>query len=92
MQEKADRVFVSPRSQQFGERQQVIVVHPDRVFRSDQRRQGFGEMSVHPEIAVKIDRSEFGQIDPVVEDRPQHPVGEPVVIFLKVGRRQVQST
>src|SRR5262249_6409257 len=31
----------------------------------------------------------FGEIDPIMQDRPQHPVGEAVVIFLVVGRRQV---
>ena len=52
-------------------------------------RQRVGEAGVDPQVAAEIDRGELGEIDPVVQDRPQHPVGEAVVIFLVVGRRQI---
>ena len=54
------------------------------------RRQGFREKRVNAQIAGKFDRSEFRQIDAVVQDRPQHAVGKAVVIFLKIGRRQIE--
>ena len=47
-------------------------------------------MGIDAQIAVEIDRVEFGQIDAVVEDRPQHAIGEAVVIFLEIGLREIE--
>ena len=46
-------------------------------------------MLVHAEIAGEIAAGEFRQVDPIVQNRPQHPIGEAVVVFLVVLLRQV---
>ena len=48
-----------------------------------------GEMPVHPEIAGQVAAGELGQVDPVMQDRPQHAIGEAVVIFLVVLLGQI---
>ena len=44
---------------------------------------------VHAEIAGEIAAGEFRQVDPIVQNRPQHPIGKTVVVFLVVLLRQV---
>ena len=41
--------------------------------------QPVGEHLVDPQIAGHVAAGEFRQIEPVMQDRPQHPVGEAVV-------------
>ena len=41
-------------------------------------------MFVDAEIAAEIAAREFRKIEPVMQDRPQHAVGEAVVVFLVV--------
>ena len=48
-----------------------------------------GEMIVDPQVTGQIAAGEFREVEPVMQDRPQHPVGEAVVIFLVVGARQI---
>ena len=48
-------------------------------------------MPVDPHVAAGVRARVFLQVDPVVKDRPQHAVGEAVVIFLKVVRRQIDQ-
>ena len=65
-------------------------MHPDHVVGLDERRQRVGEQRVDPQISGELDRGEFGQIDPIVQDRPQHAVGEAVVIILEIDVRQIE--
>ena len=67
----------------------MVVVHPDDVVRLQDLGQLVGEVPVDAEIAGEVAAVELGEIDPVVQDRPQHPVGEAVVIFLVVLLGQV---
>src|SRR5215831_20065457 len=46
-------------------------------------------MRVDTAIAAEIAARKLRQIEPVVQDRPQHAIGEAVVIFLIVGLDQV---
>ena len=48
-----------------------------------------GEQAVDPQVSGQIGPAEFGKVDPVVQNGPEHPVGEAVVIFLVVGILQV---
>ena len=41
-------------------------------------------MLVHPEITCEVASIELGQIDAIMQHRPQHPVGEAIIIFLIV--------
>jgi hypothetical protein len=44
---------------------------------------------VHPHVAGEVEAGEFRQIETVMQDRPKHPVGEAVVIFLVVGTAEI---
>ena len=89
MQEKADAVAVTAVAQHFCKRNEMIVVHPDDVVGLQQIVQLVGEMRVDAPVAAEIAARKFREIEPVVQDRPQHLIGEAVVIFLVVGVDEV---
>ena len=53
--------------------------------------QAFGEKFVDAEIAAEIAAREFGKVEPVMQNRPQHAVGEAVVEFLVVVLAQIDG-
>ncbi len=71
------------------ERKQVIVVDPDEVFFLDQWQHRVGEARVDPLVALTEIAVVFGQIDAVVEQRPERAVGVAVVVFLDILRFEV---
>jgi hypothetical protein len=89
VQEEADAVGDAQPPQLPRHRDQVIVVHPDDVVRLDQRQQGLGEPLVDPVVALAERAVIGGQVDAIVEQRPQGLVGVAVVIFLVVALLQV---
>ena len=89
VQEKTDLVLVAALAQRLGEGQEMIIVHPDHVVRQQHLLQFIGEMIVDAQIAGQIAAREFREIEPVMQDRPQHAVGEAVVIFVVILLRQV---
>ena len=91
VEEEADRVDAAARPEFAGERHQMIVVHPDDVVVLDDRVELIGEQAVDAHVAALVGARIFLQVDPVVQDRPQHPVGEAVVIFLVVGLGEVDD-
>ena len=68
---------------------EVVVVDPDDVVGPQDLGELGGKVLVHAEIAGEVAAGEFGQVDAIVQDRPQHPIGEAVVVFLVVLLRQV---
>src|SRR5262249_49851307 len=62
----------------------VVVIDPDDVVGLHDLRQLFGEVPVDTEIAGEVAAAELGQVDTVVQHRPQNTVGKAVVIFLVV--------
>ena len=48
-----------------------------------------GKILVDADISAKVAAGEFGEIKPVVQDRPQHAIGKAVVEFLIVGFAQI---
>ena len=50
-----------------------------------------GEEFVDAKIAAEIAAREFGKVEPVMQDRPQHAVGEAVVEFLVVFLAQIDG-
>ena len=84
VQEVADPVLVAARAQRLGERDQVIVVHPDEIVGAQHLVELVGEMLVDAHVAGEIAARELGLIEAIVQDRPEHPVGEAVVVFLVV--------
>src|SRR3989304_1230649 len=84
MQKKTNLVAVATITQRLGERNEMIVMYPDNVVGLQDFIQLGGKMGVNPYVAAQIAEREFRQVEPVVQDRPEHPVGEAVVVFLKV--------
>src|SRR5690606_30723491 len=71
------------------QREEMIVVHPDDVVWPQNLVQFIGEMLVDAQIAAEVTAREFRKIEPVMQDRPQHAVGEAVVIFVVIFLRQI---
>ena len=57
----------------------MIVVHPNDVIGLKKRFEVTGEILVYSEVAAKIASRQFGEIEPIMQDRPQHTIGEAVV-------------
>ncbi len=88
VKEEADRIVEAPRPQLARQGDQVIVVDPDHVVGLEQLRQMVREERVDPQVAREVRSAELGEVDAVVEDRPEHTVGETGVVFLVVRGRQ----
>jgi hypothetical protein len=84
MQEEADPVLHPQLAQLTGQRDQVIVVHPDQVVLADQRAKRLGEPLVHPLIALAVGAVVGGQVGAIVQQRPERLVGVAVVIFVEI--------
>ena len=91
MDEEADLVVVAALAQRLGERHQMIVMHPDDIVGLQQLLEFVGEEFVDAEITAEIAAREFGEVKPVMQDRPQHAVGEAVVEFLVVVLAQIDG-
>ncbi len=89
VKKEADLVFMSTRAQLLRQRHQVIIVHPNDIVRLEDARYVIGEDPVDALIAAEIAVRIFGEIDAIVQDRPEDPIGKAVVIFLIVGVREV---
>ena len=89
VQEEADAIGMAAPPQRGGDRDQVVVVNPDQIVLVDHLFQFGGEVLVDAEIAAQIAAREFREIKPVMQDRPQHAIGEAVVIFLIVVVREI---
>jgi hypothetical protein len=63
----------------------MIIVHPDHVVGLQQGLQPVGEHLVDAQIAGHVAAGELHQIEPIVEDRPQHAIGKAVVEFLEIA-------
>ena len=84
MEEEADPVLEAALAQLLAERDQMVIVDPDQIVRLDQRRDRLGEALVDPLVAAAEAAVIFGEVDPIVEERPQGAVGIAVIIFVDV--------
>ena len=89
MIKEADLVGKAQLAQELGHRDEVIVLDPDDVGRLQQARKTPGELLVDAEIGIDVAAREIGEIEPVVAHRPEHAIGEPVIIFVDVAAREV---
>ena len=89
MEEEADLVLVAAIAQRLGERQQMIVVHPDDVVGPQDVVELVGEIFVDPDVAGQIAAQIFGKVESVVQQRPERPIGEAVVVLLVVGAGEI---
>ena len=80
---------MAARAQFARESHQVIIVHPDDVVLVQQRAQVIRIEVVHADVAARVSAGVLLQVNAVVENRPEHAIGEPVAIFLNVVVRQV---
>src|SRR5262249_20707653 len=44
---------------------------------------------VDPEISGEVTSRKLGEVEPIMQNRPQHPIGEPVIVFLIVMLSQI---
>ena len=81
---KPIRILHTVLAQLLAERDQMVIVDPDQIVGLDQRRDRLGEALVDPLVAGAEAAVIFGEVDPVVEERPQGAVGIAVIIFVDV--------
>src|ERR1700688_1882026 len=91
MDEEADFVLVAAITQRLGKRDEMIVMHPHHVVGLEKLLQIAGEKFIHPIITAEIAAREFGEIEPVMQYRPQHAIGKAVVEFLVIVLAQTDS-
>jgi hypothetical protein len=84
MQEKSDPVGDPEFAQLRAQRDEVIVVHPDDVVRTQQRKQRFGEIGVDALVASERGPAELDQAKPVMAERPERAVGVADIIRVVV--------
>ena len=89
MQEESQPDPLRPLPQQAAERDQVVVVHPDQVARTQQGGQSVGELLVHRHVGFEILPAELGQAGPPVQQRPQRAVGEPLIVATEQRGRDI---
>ena len=91
MEEEADPVLEPPLTQIAAQRDQVIVVDPDQIVGFDQRLDRLREAIINTSIAGVEIALKLGQVDAIVEERPQRPVGVTVIIFVDILLFQVDG-
>jgi hypothetical protein len=89
VQEESDPVGMAAPPQGIRDRDQVIVVDPDKIVILDDFLQFGRKVIVDPEISAEVSPRKLGEVQPIMQDRPQHPVGEPIIVFLIVMFSQV---
>ena len=95
MQEEADTVLDAERAQSFGERDQMIIMHPDEIVRLQQFGERLGVSPVDGKVAGEILAVEFEQSRLEMQQRPEHRIGEadiklPVVVLRKIDCRKIE--
>ena len=82
MQEKSDSVAMAAVAKHLGERNEMIIVRPDNIIGTQPIDDLIGKMHVDASIAAQIAKGKFCKVEAVMEDRPQHPAGEAVVVTM----------
>ena len=80
---------MAARAQFTRESHQVVIVHPDDVVLVHQRAQVVRIQLIYAHVPARLGTGVLLEVDPAVENRPEHAIGEPVAIFLNVALRQV---
>ena len=84
VEEEPDPAAHAAAAQLVAQRDHVIVLHPHHVVRLDQRQHRIGKPLVGALVAAGEAALVLGQVDAIVEQRPQRAVGIAVVVFLDV--------
>ena len=79
VEEEPDARPRQPLAQEPGQEEELVVVDPDRVARPVVRRDHVGEGLVGLDVAVPVAHLQGDLVEQVVEQRPEHAVGEALV-------------
>ena len=66
----------------------MIVMHPNHIVPAQHLMELPGELLVHPEICGGVAFRQIGEVETIMTDRPQHAVGEAMVILLDIATRK----
>ena len=89
MQEEAHPVDASAPAQASCDRNEMIVMRPDNVGRTQNLDETLGKLLVHAKITRGVAGAQIGEIEAIMADRPKHLVGEADVIFVDIAARKV---
>ena len=67
----------------------MVIVNPDHIIRQDEFVQLAGKMLVDAHVAGEIAARKLGEVQPIVQDRPQHSIGKAIVIFVVIFLSQI---
>src|SRR5262249_23800380 len=84
VQEKPDPVGMASTPQGVRDRDQVIIVDPNEIIILDDFLKFDREVIIDPEIPAEVPTRKLSKIEPIMQYRPQHPIGETVIVFLKL--------
>src|SRR5689334_7218405 len=90
MQEEPDWVLDTAAAQRLGQRNEMIIVNPDRVVGPKERLELAREALVDVDIALVKTGVELGKVEAVVEDRPDDGVRISEVILSVFLLAQIQ--
>ncbi|HVZ91413.1 MAG TPA: hypothetical protein VG843_07160 [Rhizomicrobium sp.] len=76
MQKESDAVSKTEATKRPGQRNEVVVVHPDEIVGLKELGQRRGEKLVDRAIAFEVLAAELDQTEAEVQKRPQRAVGE----------------
>ena len=89
VQEKADPVAMPAAAQCVRDRYQVVVMGPDQISFLDDLFEFGCKMIIDLEISAEISPCELGEVQPIMQNWPQHSIGKAAVIFVKAFLRKV---
>src|SRR5689334_9213261 len=69
----------------------MIIVHPYDIIGPQQLFKMGSKILVDADISTKVASRKFGKVEPIMQNRPQHAIGESVVKFLIVILAQIDS-
>jgi hypothetical protein len=89
VEEESDWVGVPTATQRFGDWYEMIVVDPNQIIFLDDLFELRRKMIVDLEISAEIPMRKLGEVQTVMQDWPQYPVGEAPVVFFVAFLRKV---
>src|SRR5882757_4119443 len=69
----------------------MIVMHPQEIAWTDKLRKGHCKCTVNSQVTGIVGPREICQAHAVMHRWPESPVGETIIVFLTVKRRQVHE-
>jgi len=89
VQKESDARVRQPTSEQAREQHQLIVMDPDRIVAAIFGRDDIGKCVVHVDVGVPTSRIRRYAIDQIVQQGPEHAIGESVITPVDLMARQM---